>query len=90
VQKLEKRLEVPKQEWFSIKKAAIYADLSSDHVRRAVTSAMLPCSNMGTNDRPTYRVSRKDLEEWLEKRKAGAIPSPRKKAELPKSRFYSQ
>jgi excisionase family DNA binding protein len=89
---LQKKLEMPTQEWFSIKQASAYTGLSDDHIRRAVTSAMLPCSNVGSNDRPTYRISRKDLEEWLEKRKSGAIPSPRRKGRevpLPKSRFYS-
>ena len=95
VEQVRKRLEMPPQEWFSIKQAAAYAGLSGDHVRRAVTGAMLPCSNVGTPDRPLYRISRRDLEGWLEKRKAGALPPPRRKkgraqiTSLPPSRHFA-
>ena len=78
--KLQQSLDQPKQEWFSIKQAAVLTGLSADHVRRAVTGGTLQCSNVGTNDRPTYPcISRKDIEDWMDKRKAGALPPTRRK-----------
>jgi excisionase family DNA binding protein len=79
VEKLKKRLELPPQEWFSIKETAALTGLSADHIRRAVSGGTLPCSNVGTNDRPTYRISRTDIAQWMERRKAGALPPSRRK-----------
>lgn len=71
----------PRQEWFSVKQAAALTGLSQDHIRRAVVGGTLPVSNVGTPDRPLYRISRRDIDEWMERRKAGAYPPPgRKKA----------
>src|SRR5437764_15149727 len=39
---------LPPQEWFSIEEAAALTGLSEDHVRRHVTSGLLPVSNQGT------------------------------------------
>lgn len=90
VSSILKRLEHPGpvQEWFSIKDAAKIVGLSNDHVRRAVTGADLACSNVGTPDRPLYRISRTDLGEYMEQRKSGALPRQRKKRTLPHSRFF--
>jgi len=79
LEKLERRAEMPVQEWFSIKEAAVLTGLSQDHIRRAVTGGTLPCSNVGTPDRSIYRISRKDIELWMERRKAGAMPPPQKR-----------
>lgn len=92
VEAMRKRLENgPGQEWLSIKEAAVVVGLSEDHVRRAVTGSALPCSNVGTNDRPLYRISRKDLEAFMERRKAGALPPQkgRGKRKLQPSPFFS-
>ncbi len=67
------------QEWFSISDAAALVGLSTKHLRRALTGGTLPASNVGTPDRPLYRISRAELSAWMEKRKAGALPPPRKK-----------
>jgi excisionase family DNA binding protein len=84
------RVNVVSQGYISIKQAATYTGLSPVHIRRAATGGTLPCSNVGTYDRPTYRISRKDIDAWMEKRKAGAFPPPRKKRpdqpQLPVSR----
>lgn len=77
------KMEMASKGWLSIENAAMYADVSPDHIRRAVRGAMLPASNVGTPDRPLYRISRQDLDAWLEKRKAGALPPPRKKKKAP-------
>ncbi len=69
----------PEREYYSIKGAARVLEVSPDHIRRAVVGGTLPCSNVGTMGRPTYRISRTDLLAWVEKRKAGAIPPPRRK-----------
>lgn len=89
------RLGQPEPAYFNIANAAKYLGLSGPFIRRAVTSGMLSVSNVGTPDKPAYRISRKDLHEYMEKRKAGAIarPTKRKKGEqavrtLPPSRHY--
>src|SRR5262245_56585213 len=74
---LEKALKRPQQEWFTIIEVAALTGLSDPHIRRAVTGGTLPASNVGTPDRPIYRISEKDIVEWMEKRKAGALPTPR-------------
>src|SRR5687767_13326675 len=61
------------KEWFSIGEAAILTGLSQDHVRRSILGGTLPASNMGTPDRPLYRIHRKDIDGWMEQRKAGPI-----------------
>jgi excisionase family DNA binding protein len=72
------------QEWFSIKEAAVLTGLSAKHLRRAVLGGTLPASNVGTPDRPVYRISREDLKGWMDRRKAGALPPPgRKRAAAP-------
>lgn len=72
--RLEKQVDMPRQEWYSINQAAAYCGLSPKHVRRAVVGGMLPVSNVGTPNRALYRVSRIDLEGWLQERKAGPKP----------------
>jgi hypothetical protein len=52
VAKLEKRLEMPPQEWFSVEETAALTGLSADHIRRHVTAGLLPPSNQGTFEKP--------------------------------------
>jgi hypothetical protein len=47
VEKVAKKLEMPPQEWFSIKETAALTGLSVDHVRRHVTAGLLPVTNPG-------------------------------------------
>ena len=77
--RLERAVTQPAQAWFSIKGAAALTGLSPAHIRRAVTGGTLACSNVGSMDRPTYRISREDIEEWMKRRKAGALPPPKRK-----------
>jgi excisionase family DNA binding protein len=84
-ERLQEQLERQAQEWLSIQDAARVVGVSRNHLRAAVRGGTLPVSNLGTPDRPLYRVSREDLKRWMEERKAGPKPSPgqggRKKAQ---------
>ncbi len=88
VEKLELHVSVP-QEWYSIKDTAALTGLSSDNVRDAVLGGNLPASNMGSVDRPLYRISRAAINYWMKEREAGPKPARRKtagKIPLPASR----
>jgi excisionase family DNA binding protein len=61
---------------FSIKQAATFVGCSESHIRRQVHRGPLPVANIGTQDGPDYRITRGDLEAWLERRKATPSPSP--------------
>ncbi len=67
----------------SVKDAARLTGLSDKHIRRAMQCGNLPCSNVGTPDRPTYRFSRADIQTWMDRTKSGALPSGRKKKSTP-------
>jgi excisionase family DNA binding protein len=69
----------PGRSGFSIEEAAALTGLSEDHVRRHVTAGLLPVSNQGTFEKPYYRIHRKDIDEWMAKRREAACPAPRKK-----------
>lgn len=62
--------------YFSMSEAAAKTGLSYSTIRRAVMSLELPVSKIGSGGRPTYRISDKDLAEWLEKAKGGVAPPP--------------
>jgi excisionase family DNA binding protein len=81
LQDLTAAAERPRQEWFDIKEVAAMTGLSDTHVRRAIIGGTLLASNMGTPDRSIYRVRYSDIEAWMEKRKAGALPPPRRKSQ---------
>jgi excisionase family DNA binding protein len=70
LERLEGALERPTvvREWFSIEEAAFATGLSKDHVRRAVISGALTASDLGTPDRPLYRISRNNLLRWMQER----------------------
>jgi len=78
IEKLERRVQMPSQEWFSILETAALTGLSADHVRRHVTAGLLPAANQGTFEKPCYRVSRKDIDAWMERRKETPQPVSRK------------
>lgn len=71
------------REWLSIKQVAEVTSLSADHIRRHVVGGTLPCTNVGTPDRPLYRISLKDLETFMNQRRAGALAPPKKKGKTP-------
>lgn len=62
--------------FLSIKQAAHLTGLSSSHIRRAVKKGDVPASNVGTTQRPIYRIARKDLAEWMERKKDGTVNVP--------------
>lgn len=79
----------PSPEFYSIKQASRMVGVSCDHIRRAVVGGVLACSNVGTLNRATYRISRVDLLAWLERQKAGPIsPSQKKSRSVPLSRHH--
>ena len=65
-------------DFLSIKDAAGLTSLSYSHVRRAVLSGELPASNIGSTRHPVYRIARKDLAEWMERKKGGNLKVPPK------------
>jgi excisionase family DNA binding protein len=69
----------PTQEWLSIEETAGLTGLSDDYVRRHVTSGLLPVANMGTFDKPLYRIRRRDIDDWMAKRREAPCPAPRKR-----------
>lgn len=85
---IEERLAQP--EFYSIKQAAAVVGVSPDHIRRAVVAGSLACSNVGTLGRPTYRIARADLLAWVERQKAGPLPTRRKSRAVPVSRHHGR
>lgn len=71
-------------EYLSIQQAAAFTSLSQDHIRRAILGGVLPASNVGTPNRPLYRVSRESVRTWMREREAGPKP-PLRKGRLKKS-----
>jgi excisionase family DNA binding protein len=52
--------------YFSIATAAVYSGLSEISIRRAVRSGSLKAfSVLGSTRRPTYRISKDDLDRFL-------------------------
>jgi excisionase family DNA binding protein len=74
--RIEEKVIYSASEYLTIKTTAQTASLSSSHIRRAVRSGDLPASNVGTADRPVYRIARKDLAEWMEKKKGETLNVP--------------
>ena len=91
LEKVESLLGRAGQQYFTIDEAAEFVRCSGSHIRRHVLGGTLPASNIGTADGPDYRVSREDLVAWMEKRKGGAFPPPKRgKKSRPQvtSRYY--
>src|SRR5262245_12106954 len=78
VARLGRSLAVPPQEWFSIEEVAALTGLSSAHVRRHVTSGLLPASNQGSFHKPYYRIHRADVDGWMRSRQESPRPARRK------------
>jgi excisionase family DNA binding protein len=62
--------------YFTIREVAETSRLSDSHIRRAIRRGDLPASNVGTPDHPTWRISRKDLFEWLDSKKGASSKVP--------------
>src|SRR5262245_44439086 len=72
--RLEKLLRCPEQAYLSIEDAAALTGLSEKHIRRAVHGGMMVASQVGTADRPLYRVSLENVHRWMKEREAGPRP----------------
>ena len=56
----------------------MFCDCHYDTIYRAVTRGDLPAANLGVGEKKaTYRVSRVDLNRWMEKTKGGSKLPPR-------------
>ena len=65
----------------SIDQAAAVLGVDGKHIRRAVKSGRLPCSNISNGSRkPMYRIARRDLEEWVRSGRVSFAP-PRSERE---------
>ncbi len=76
---------LPAQEFYSIKNCAVVSGMSTDHIRRAILGGVMTASNVGTNDRPIYRVHKDNLRLWLTEREEGAKPPRQKQKPMPVS-----
>ena len=65
-------------EYASVKIVAAITGLSESHIRRSVYSGELPALNAGTKAHPLWRIARKDLAEWMERKKGGSLKVPPK------------
>ena len=68
--------DAPGPDYVSVKGAVRITGLSDSHLRRAIRAGELPASNMGSDRHPVWRVARKDLDQWIEKKKGGAVTVP--------------
>jgi len=72
------------QEWFGIKDVASMLGVSGPFVRRHVLGGTMESIDIGSPDRPLYRVHRSTIDAWSAERRGGAKPGPAKrKAEAP-------
>jgi excisionase family DNA binding protein len=55
-----------KAEWLPVKGAAEITACHSNTVRRAIASGLLAASNIGSQERPVYRLHRKDIKAWMD------------------------
>jgi len=67
---------LPGLDYLKIRSVAETTQLSESHIRRAIRCGDLPASNVGTPDHPTWRISRKDLVEWMDRKKGGTSKVP--------------
>src|SRR5437763_201027 len=64
-----------RQECFSIPEAARIVGVSEKHIRRVIKRQDLDCSNVGGSKRPTYRITRKAIDAWLEATRIRKAPA---------------
>lgn len=53
------------QEFYSPKKAAEILSVNREHILRLINSGKLPASNVGTGHRNVYRISKQDLDNFI-------------------------
>jgi excisionase family DNA binding protein len=74
--------------WLTVEHAALFCDCSYDHIYRAVERGELPASDIGNGGKKAaYRISRSDLNAWLERNKGGKQVPPRSELKEKKSRY---
>jgi excisionase family DNA binding protein len=56
--------------YLSIKQAARMTCLSETRIRQAILRHEMAARNIGSEQRPVYRIARSDLDKWLEGRKS--------------------
>lgn len=61
------------QNYFSVKDTAKFVGLSTDKVRDWIAYGVLPCSNVGTPDRPVYRIAKEAIVELMKKLENGPV-----------------
>lgn len=76
----EEPLGTDRKAHLSIRSASMLLSLSESHVRRAILKGELPASNVGSRARPLWRISRSDLDAWLESKKGGTSVVPPRSA----------
>ena len=91
---LEKKVEAllarPQREYLSIKEAAALCGVSTKHIRRAIKSGELPCSNVGGKKRATYRIARQAIAAWMEANRVKACQSKSQRDSLVEQYFGPQ
>jgi len=61
-------------EWLSIQEVAQLAHVSTKSVRRAIAKGELAAATLTSSARrPTYRINRQAIEEWLKRNTAGSV-----------------
>ncbi len=66
--------------YITIERAAEITNISDSYLRRVIHSGELPASNIGSAVRPTWRIARKDLDEWMRKKQGESPKLPAKSA----------
>jgi excisionase family DNA binding protein len=87
LKELTEATAVRQPEYLSIRSAAALADLSYDHVRRAVERGELPASDKGNGKKHVYRIARPDFDRWMQKGKGGKHLPPRTELKDKMSRY---
>jgi excisionase family DNA binding protein len=79
---MKKAEEESRQEYLSVEQVAAMCGLESKFIRRAMKRGELPHSNVGSEKRATYRISRQDIVAWMQERqvKQGPAKSARQAA----------
>lgn len=59
----------PYGDYLSVTQVGVLTSLGADFIREAIKEKELPASNIGTAEKPLYRVARKDVDEFMAKRR---------------------
>jgi excisionase family DNA binding protein len=69
VSRLRAVTAIPQREYFSVKETSKILGISEKCVRRLLKCRELPCANFGGPQRPTFRISRADINTWVASRR---------------------